>query len=303
MRARAAARRKRTTKSSPTRTTTTQTRPHLPPGRKTRRLDCQWQGPRVPREGRKETVSPPREEMDRRARSAKPRRQRAPPEKTRREASKRRELSRSRARMTWTVKKETAAKMTPIAATTEEETEEDREARLAEYAAAKAEEDAIKQERRAIRENPAVIPKLGAFFVHDDRSGGAGGKSGAGSGRGDGAEGAPEEEEEAEEEATLGRWRADALATNKKKTGGGHGSWGRKKPVDPDNDDDLPWGHEGFEEVLRAEEEGRPIASSSDFWSNPTGKSSRSDRCHECPRSHRSRYYSRHAGRVSATCF
>lgn len=24
-------------------------------------------------------------------------------------------------------------------------------------------------------------------------------------------------------------------------------SRGRKKPVDPDNDDDLPWGHEGFE--------------------------------------------------------
>lgn len=80
----------------------------------------------------------------------------------------------------------------------------------------------VSQERRAIRQNPAVIPKLGAFFVHDDRSGGSGGKTGAGKqgGRGEGGDGPPEEEEEGEEEATLGRWRADALTTTKKKTGG-----------------------------------------------------------------------------------
>lgn len=80
---------------------------------------------------------------------------------------------------------------------------------------------AASQERRAIRENPAVIPKLGAFFVHDDRSGGGGGAgSKGGAGGGDGAEGVPQQEEEVEEEATLGRWRADALTTTKKKTAG-----------------------------------------------------------------------------------
>ena len=79
------------------------------------------------------------------------------------------------------------------------------------------------QERRAIRENPAVIPKIGAFFVHDDRSGGASGRKSAGGGNqqqqkgrgGDGAEESPEEEE-----VGLGRWRADALPSAKKKAGG-----------------------------------------------------------------------------------
>lgn len=80
------------------------------------------------------------------------------------------------------------------------------------------------QERRAIRENPAVIPKIGAFFVHDDRSGGSSGRKSAGGGKqqqrqaggGDGGE----ESHEEEEEVGLGRWRADALPSTKKKTGG-----------------------------------------------------------------------------------
>lgn len=62
-----------------------------------------------------------------------------------------------------------------------------------------------------MRDNPAIIPKRGGFFVHDDRAGAAGwaplaeGKS----------ETAPEEEE------PVGRWRADALppAGNKGSTG------------------------------------------------------------------------------------
>ncbi|CAM9825267.1 unnamed protein product, partial [Laminaria digitata] len=119
-------------------------------------------------------------------------------------------------------------------------------------------------ERKAIRENPAVIPKLGAFFVHDDRSGAAGGAAGQ----------ETEEQEGAEEEST-GRWRADAVPSVKKKSSGER--WARgKKPVSPPDDDDLPWGHEGFEEVMRAEEEGRPISNTSGFWSNPTGKGGRS---------------------------
>lgn len=80
------------------------------------------------------------------------------------------------------------------------------------------------QERRAIRENPAVIPKIGAFFVHDDRSGGASGRKSVGGGKqqqqqqgggGDAGEESPEEEE-----VGLGRWRADALPSAKKYNGG-----------------------------------------------------------------------------------
>lgn len=68
-----------------------------------------------------------------------------------------------------------------------------------------------------------MIPKLGAFFVHDDRSGGPGSKAAGGKlkqqgGGGDGVEGSPQGEGE-EEEAGLGRWRADALPPTKKKTG------------------------------------------------------------------------------------
>lgn len=84
------------------------------------------------------------------------------------------------------------------------------------------------QERRAIRDNPAVIPKLGEFFVHDDRSSrGSGNKAARGKqqqqqqqqrGGEDGGAGSSEGDEE--EDSGLGRWRADALPLAKKKNSG-----------------------------------------------------------------------------------
>lgn len=71
-----------------------------------------------------------------------------------------------------------------------------------------------------------MIPKLGAFFVHDDRSGGVGASGGkqrrrrqGGGEAGDGKEGFSDEEEEEEEDASVGRWRADTLPSTKNKTG------------------------------------------------------------------------------------
>lgn len=85
----------------------------------------------------------------------------------------------------------------------------------------------VSQERRAIRENPAVIPKLGAFFVHDDRGGGGGRGSGGMARAGkqqrrrDGEDGSGEEGGEEEEVGVgVGRWRADTLPSPKKKSAG-----------------------------------------------------------------------------------
>lgn len=77
-----------------------------------------------------------------------------------------------------------------------------------------------------MRNNPAVIPKRGGFFLHDDRSGdnhapatGWGATSltqGEGQAREGGEGGVGEAREELDDEP-LGRWRADALPVSGKK--------------------------------------------------------------------------------------
>lgn len=59
-----------------------------------------------------------------------------------------------------------------------------------------------------MRENPAVIPKRGVFFVHDNRDNNSNVTT-------------QEVEDEGEaEDASVGRWRADALPSARKRGGG-----------------------------------------------------------------------------------
>lgn len=68
-----------------------------------------------------------------------------------------------------------------------------------------------------MRQNPAIIPTRGGFFLHDDRSADAGAPRGGvsrasgGEGEGWGGEGQEARKDE-DRDALVGRWRADDVS-------------------------------------------------------------------------------------------